>query len=156
MSAEDSIYQDQAIRITPTRVIVGKQTHLVADLKSAGLARVPGTSRLSCLLLAIGLTACGLAGYGVSAASTMNEAGFTSSDAQSAGLVLLAIAVAGIVLFAVGAAIPFLQKPRYALTLARASGQYSVLVSPKKDYIQTVVDAVNQAIGKHESPIDKS
>jgi hypothetical protein len=148
MTTENVLYQDQAIRITPTRVIVGKRTHLVADLKSAAVARVTGTSTASCLLVAVGLGVCGLAGYLASAASTMKVDGFPNADTQSIGVFLFIVLVIGLLLFATGAARIFLQKPHYAATVAVAAGQFSLLVSPKQDYIQRIVNALNEAIAK--------
>lgn len=147
MATEDVLYQDQAIQITPTRVIVGKMTLLVADLKTASISTVPVRPAASCLFLAIGAAMCGIVVLIIPGAAGMNEA-FPNTDTAPIAVFLLVMTVLGILCFAIGAAVPFPKKHRYAVTVTRASGSFNVLVSPKKDYIQTVANVINEAIAR--------
>jgi hypothetical protein len=147
MTVEDAFYQDQAIRITSTRVIVSTKTHLVAELESASVLTVAGSAVVPGVFFAIGWVMCcpmGLfLGLGGAAVDNVNDA-----LPQLVGVLLLSLAGLGLLCLVVGAAVLFLQKPRYSITVKRASGFYNILYSPKKDYAQTVAGVINEAIAR--------
>jgi len=51
----------------------------------------------------------------------------------------------GILVFVVGGLAFVFMKPRYAIRIATAEGEKNVLVSPRREYIAQVVDALNRA-----------
>ena len=71
------------------------------------------------------------------------------SDEITANAIALSL---GIGLFVVGLLVLIFMRDRYAIRIATAEGEKNVLVSPKREYINQVVDALNKAFLKVVSP----
>ena len=59
----------------------------------------------------------------------------------------------GLVLFVIGCVILAVMKDRYAIRIATAEGEKNVLVSPRREYIAQIVDALNKAFLSIVSPV---
>jgi len=71
------------------------------------------------------------------------------SDEISANAIALGL---GIALFVVGLLVLIFMRDRYAIRIATAEGEKNVLVSPRREYITQVVDALNNAFQRVVSP----
>ena len=98
--------------------------------------------------MSLGAAMCGIFTVILTLFGLGTSEAYPRADMRATGNFLLVLAMLGIVCFAIGAAIAFIQKPRLAVMVTSKSGKHTVLVSRKKDYIQTVVFAINDAILK--------
>ena len=52
---------------------------------------------------------------------------------------------AGVVLFVAGVVMILTVKPHYALRIFTAEGENDVIVSPRREYVRQIIDALNRA-----------
>ena len=71
------------------------------------------------------------------------------SEEISANAIALGL---GIALFVIGLLVLIFMRDRYAIRIATAEGEKNVLVSPRREYITQVVDALNKAFQRVVSP----
>lgn len=119
MEAEKVFYQDSNVLVTQARLIVFNKTYAMRNISSVSMfvKHKTLTKFFSLALLLVGL-------FGIF--QEVYTLGFLSTI------------VAGILLF--------LMKDEFIVQISSNSGDNNVLVSKNKDYIQKVVNAVNEAI----------
>jgi len=118
--SEASYYQDGTVSITNARAVLGGKTYAMANITSVSMATIPANRKPGIVIAIIGLLIAGVTNGGI------------------IGLLILA---AGIVLAVI-------VKPSYVVRIGSASGEADGLVSPNIEYIQKIVNAVNEAIIK--------
>jgi hypothetical protein len=124
MSDEKTFYSDETgVRVTSARLIIENTTYAMANVASVRSA-VEDPNRLGpVILIALGV---------LGVAAEISDRG--------------AALVFGIVLLGGGIAWLVTQKPTYHVRISSSSGEADALSSRRKDYIDRVVQAINEAI----------
>jgi len=124
---EVCFYSDETgVRITNARAIIGSTTYSMANITSVSLAVIRPKRAGPVWLLVLGAIG-GAVGFALSV--------------WPVGAVG-ALMVVGAILILI------FQKPRYAVEIGSASGRVSAVKSKKKEYIQCIVNAMNEAFIK--------
>lgn len=120
---EKVYYSDGAITITSTRAVLGGKTYAMANVTSVSLAENQEGAGCGCALLGVGaLFALG---------------GLSSADTAGIGVLGIVIVVVGFL---------WMNSSTYVVRIGSASGEANALQHRSREYIQAIVDAVNQAI----------
>ena len=117
---------DKGVRITNTRAIVGSTTYAMANITSVSPGRIPAKRAGSVWLIIVGVVTI-----------------VVGLIAQA-----WAIDILGIALFGAGIWLAIVAKPRYTVRIGSASGTVQAIVSTDQKYIQSIVNAVNEAFIK--------
>jgi hypothetical protein len=117
---EQIFFSSGEVSVSLTRFIVFGQTYAMSGVTSVRTNQVNPSRTLPFLLL--------LAGIGLMFAGSANAFGF------------------GLVLLLVGGAIWAIQKPQYFVLLSSASGETRALKSKDREYVGSVVQALNDCI----------
>ena len=125
---ETTYYQDGGITVTNARAVLGAKTYAMANITSVSMGEIPANRAPGVVVALIGLA---IAGCSASA----------GSDATS-GIVI------GVIVLGIGIAIAAAVKIQYVVKIGSASGESNALVAKDKEYIQKIVNAVNEAIIK--------
>lgn len=129
---EETIYSDNAVTVTNTRVIIGGTTYALRNITSVEMVSTPPRIGGAILLLVLGLLIV------VAIFARLNE-----DDKAPAGVYIMAGALIG------GAILwMFNAKTMYHVDLASASGEFHAFTSKNKAYIERVVLSINEAIVK--------
>ena len=124
--AEETVYhQDQNVTITNARVVIGAKTYAMANITSVSMSMRPAQTGCATWTLVGGLAAALFFGW-VSHWLT--------------GVVIAVVTIAAAFYLAKQA------KPSYLIRPGSASGETDVFASYSREYIQTLVDRINQAI----------
>jgi hypothetical protein len=143
MMQEKVIYTDgRDVTVTDTTLQVKKQEYKLNGVTRCGVnvlqpKRAPG---IVLLLLGIGLIVAGI----MKAIDPM-----VVPDMELAGNLVSANTLAiwsGAVLSLIGVLLLGLVRERYAVRIATAEGEKDALVSDRKEYVNQIVDAINQAV----------
>lgn len=127
MTEETTFYSHESgIRVTNTRVIIRNTTYAMANIASVRAAVTKPSRNGPILFIVFGVLA--LLGGGAG---------------ESAG-----IAVLGLVIGVLGVLWWMVQKPTYHVRISSASGEVDALSSPGKEHIESVIQAINEAIIK--------
>lgn len=121
-SGEKIYYSDNEITITSTRAILGGKTYAMANITSVSVAELQPNSGCGCAAIGVGL---------------LMALGLFSSETVLFGLL-------GLVGVAVGLAIA--NTKAYVVRIGSASGESDALQHGNREYVQKIVDAVNDAI----------
>lgn len=132
--AEPTYYSDgQGVRITSTRLIMpgktpqeGPTTYSMANITSVKTVKEERNRWIGIFFMALGAIAI-IVGI--------------NWDYNSA-------IIGGAVVLIVGLAVAILVKPTYSLTITSASGEVEPLIRKKKEYIDRIVNAINEALIK--------
>lgn len=126
-SSEVVYYSEGNVQISNARVVLGRTTYAMANITSVAIAEQPANKTPGIVLLVVGalIALCSL-----------------SSRSAIMGMVF------GLALLGVGVVLLVNAKPQYVVRLGSSSGETNGLVSPNRDYILTVVKAINEAIVK--------
>lgn len=127
MSEETVYYSDSAIQVTNARAVLGGKTYAMANITSVTMGEKPVNRTPGIVIAIVGLSI----------------AACTSTASNSAGGVIF-----GILVLAAGIAIAAIAKPSYIVRLGSASGESDALISKDREYIQKIVNAINEAIIK--------
>jgi hypothetical protein len=120
---EKVYYSDGAITITSTRAVLGGKTYAMANVTSVSIGENQEGAGCGCALLGVGaLLAIG---------------GLSSADTAELGVFGIVIVIAGFL---------WMNSRTYVVRIGSASGEANALQDRSREYIQTIVDAVNQAI----------
>lgn len=124
---ETSFYANQnGVRITSTRAVIGAKTYSMANISSVELAVIPpSTGALYVLIIA-----------GVLLALCVFVDGMRW------------LALLGGFLLLLGIALLRMAKPSYAVKIESSSGSANVITSQNKSYIEGIVTAMNEAFIK--------
>ena len=125
---ETTYYQDGGITVTNARAVLGAKTYAMANITSVSMGEIPANRAPGVVVALIGLA---IAGCSASA----------GSDGTS-GIVI------GVIVLGIGIAIAAAVKIQYVVKIGSASGESNALVAKDKEYIQKIVNAVNEAIIK--------
>jgi hypothetical protein len=122
---EKTYYSDQqGIRITSTRAIIDNKTYSMANVSSVARGRVPASYGGAIVMMMIGLLLA-LGGFGGSS---------------------IELGVTGLLVLVVGIVIAASLKDTWTVRITAASGEMDALRSKNKQYVDTVVNAINEAI----------
>lgn len=125
MKEEITFYADnQGIRITSARIIIGNTTYSLANITSVRNTSARPSRRTPLKLLVIGIGVF-LLGLGL-------ESGM--------------VALLGVLMGALGSFWLKVQKPTYHLDLASASGETRALRSQDGDRVEKITQAINEAM----------
>ena len=125
MATEPTFYSDErGVRITPTRAIFGSTTYAMANITSVARSKDP-PRRAPGIIVAI-------LGFIILLASIS----FEGTEGVIVGVVVLGL---GILLTA-------LAKATYHVKITSASGEVSATSSKEKQYIDSIVMALNEAL----------
>jgi len=125
MEEEQAYFSDDKVTITKTHATIDGKPYTVGDISSVQMAKRPPARNLPITLIAIGFMS-GLAAFG-------GESRFLY------GSVAVMFLVLGVLLFVS-------QHDRYAVQINLTSGKVDALLSRDQEYVQRIVDALNQAI----------
>jgi len=143
MSEEVTYYSDGAIRITNARAVLGGKSYAMANITSVAMWKRPANRTPGVVIAIVGLliTLCACC----PASFTL---GSSDSDAAASGLLFVGVGLLGLLGLVAGIVIAAIAKPSYVVRLGSASGETDALVSKDQEYIQKIVNAVNEAIIK--------
>jgi len=128
MAPEVTFYSDEGgVRVTNSRLIIGPVTYAMLNVTSVSRAFTKPNRLGPILLLAIG----GLVAL-----------------ANVSGHFEIGLFMIGVVLAGLGALVWKLQKTKYHLRIASASGEANAITSVNADHIDKIVQAVNEAMIK--------
>lgn len=121
---ETTILEEGEVTITSARAIIGTKTYAISDILSATLTR--DSSMVGCLILTLisGAFLLGLLSLG------------GGSGYRVAAFIFLGAAIV----------VGILAQPSYIVQIRSVSGNTDVLRSMDQDYLQRVVDAINDAL----------
>ena len=121
---EEIVFEDDDVKITNLRAIIGSKTYAIANVTSVGLSRIEPSTGLAFSLMLIG----GMAAMFAIAAENWGLAGTFGFIAVLGGIVVAQ------------------SKPSFAVTINSASGETKALKSQDEGRIRRIVDAMNEAI----------
>lgn len=129
---ETTYFSEKNVKITSTRAIIFDQTYSMANITSVSTKELHPNQSFGIILMLVGMlfSLCGLPGL------------FNLTEGSS---ILLTFFVGGVIALVFGIYLIATSK-RYAVRLGSASGETNALISKDQDYIQNIVDALNQAI----------
>lgn len=115
---ETTLYQNGSVLVTQSRYIVGSKTFAMRNISSVQIGIIPANRTLGIILIA--------------------------------GGILLAFAqevrTLGIILAAIGGIYAYAQKDKFTVRISTNSGESDSIISNNRDYIQEIVNALNNAI----------
>ena len=116
---EKIFYQDGNVSVTQSRFIVNGKTHAMRNISSVANRRIAKSIAGPIWLIILGLVLF-----------------FFQGNASIAGMILIGLAI---LLIAV-------KKDSFAVRISSNSGETNGLISKDQNYIQTIVNAINDAI----------
>ena len=116
---EKTFYQDQNVTVTQARFVVSGKTYAMRNISSVSNYRIKKSMGTEVLLIIIGIISILIGGYGL-----------------IIGLILLAIGIGSIMM----------TKDDFSVQISSNSGESKALVSKDQNYVQKIVDAVNEAM----------
>ena len=129
MSTPESIYyQDSNITITNAHAILGSKTYAMANITSVSMGTVAAnrTAGISISLFGFIVFLCSLMGRNV-----------------------FLVGVLGAVIFiGLGIYLAYSAKPQYTVIIGSSSGESNALSAHDSEYIQRIVNSINEAIVK--------
>lgn len=125
---ETTYYQDGNITVTNARAVLGSKTYAMANITSVSMGEIPANRTPGIVIALIGLAilACSASG---------------GSDG-------IAGIIGGLVVAGFGAFLAYAVKTQYVVKIGSASGESNALTSNDREYIQKIVNAINEAIIK--------
>lgn len=118
MEAQEKVfYQDSIIQVSNSRLMIGSQMYPIRNISFVGMGTIEPKRFWANFLIGWGII-CILAG----------------------------VFFGGIILIGIGVAMYFLQKPNYIVNIQSNSGMVEAYKSQDRIYIQTIVEALNEAI----------
>ncbi len=122
--SEISYFQDQNVNITNARAVLSGTTYAMSNITSVSMGERAANRNPGCLVTILGFIGWGVAG----------------------ALENMGVLIVCILAFLVGIALIIMAKPSYVVRISSASGEVEGLVSQNKEYIQKVINALNEAI----------
>jgi hypothetical protein len=117
--SEEIFYQDRGIIVTNARFVTTQKTYALRNISSVHAAMVPPNRTYPILVCLLGLLLCS-----------------GNSD----------IVVLGILFLVLGIVWLFLQKTDYSVAITSNAGEHKSIISQDRQFIESVVDAINEAI----------
>ena len=135
---EPSLYQDNSVFITKTRAVIGGTTYAVSNVTSVAMVVIPPNKTIAIALISVGL---------VTAASGICLASLSFAERQlGVSPTEICLVTAGLGALLTGIYLALAAKPSFAMRFSSAGGETNVFTSKNRDYIQKLVNAMNQAI----------
>lgn len=131
--AEETIYSDNMVTVTGTRIVVGRTTYALRNVTSVKMVSTPPQIGGAILLLIFGSLIL------LAALMPLND-----TKAPSSVYVIGGVMIVGAVLWM------FTAKTHFHIGLSTASGELHVLTSKDKAYIQRIVQCINDAIVRYQ------
>lgn len=132
MSQEVTYYSDGVIQVTNARAVLEGKTYAMSNITSVTMGKIPANPWIGILMAVAGLLML------LFSFSVLPE------DVGERGACLF-FALLVVVL---GVALAYFAKAKYVVKIGSASGEADALTSTDKDYIQKIVNAINEAIIK--------
>ena len=126
--SEVNYYQDGTVTITNARAVLGGKTYAMSNITSVAMGAKPANVQPGIVVALIGLAiaACSL----------------SAGNSGAVGVIF------GILVLVGGIALAVMAKASYIVRIGSASGETDGLVSNDTEYVQKIVNAVNEAIIK--------
>lgn len=115
---ERIFYQDTNVTVTQARFVTQAKTYAMSNVSSVSLYRIKRSKKLEIFLIAIGLVM----------------------------IVGESTRIVGSIFLLIGVVMLFLLKDSYSVRINSNSGEADGFISKEKDYVEKVVNAVNEAI----------
>lgn len=115
---EVMFYQDGNVTVSQARFITNSKTYAMRNISSVHIFEIVASRKLPVIMILIGFFM------------------LFSDSARVAGFIILAL----------GVGILFLIKNEFAVRISTNSGEANSIISKDKAYIQTIVNALNEAI----------
>jgi hypothetical protein len=125
-SQERVLFEGDGIKVTDKRAILGNKTYAITNITSVQKSKKNKGQLLPFILIILGI------GLGLAALVNIKQGG--------------ACLAVGVVMVLIGGLLVSNAKDRYIVRLGSASGETDGLISPSEELIDTVVEAINQAI----------
>jgi hypothetical protein len=129
---EDTIYSDNTVIVTNTRIIIGGASYALRNVTSVKMLFTPPRLVKPILLLIVGLMIL------LAAFMPINE----NAPAPASVYLISGIMIVGAIFWICKA------KTKYHVGLSSASGEIHALTSTNKHYIEKVIVSINEAIVK--------
>lgn len=131
--AEETIYSDNRVNITTTRVILNNTTYALRNITSVKMATTPAKKGCAIALLIFGILAF------------LGSFGSMTSDVTSG---VVALIFGGVI---IAGAIFWMRSCRadYHVAIASSSGEANALTDKDRSYIEKVVACINDAITRY-------
>jgi len=117
---------DKGVRVTSARAIIGSTTYAMANVTSVSLGKIPPKRGGAIWLIVLGIATV-----------------VTGLIAQAWAIDLL-----GLALFSLGVWLAIIAKPKYTVQIGSASGSVQAVTNKDQKYIQSIVNAMNEAFIK--------
>jgi len=145
--AEQVIYSDNTVTVSTARVVISGTTYQLRNITSVRMTYSHPTGCASLLILAgAAIGGIGLLGVWL-VVSDMAGGNFPGPEELWLGLVFIGTPlVIGIALFVLGRLWARSIPNRYHLVLTTASGENTALTSESRDYVEKVVQHINNAL----------
>ena len=126
MSTEKIYFEQGDITITGARFVIGSKTFAMRNITSVQIVENESKAAIPGYLILIGIAMTGI--------------GFAGSHKD--------IAFAGLVIAAAGVYSAWNQKSTFSVVLTTAAGEVSAYTSEKREFIATIVQALNRSIAE--------
>lgn len=127
--SEDTIYSDQEVSVSTSRVVVRGTTYALRNISSVKMTNTPAKTGCAIALIIFGL----IWGFAI----------LGSKGGVVGAIVIGGACVAGGIFWLRAA------KADYHVTITSNAGEVKALTSKNKPYIEKIVDAVNEAIVRY-------
>jgi Family of unknown function (DUF6232) len=138
-STDETIYADNAVAVTTTRVIIWGTTYALRNITSVRMTFTPARVAGAIFLLIAGLMVALVA---------LAIGSFVGADGIQYPLIGVYVFAGAIIAIAI--LLMTKAKPMYHVNLSSASGEIHALTSKNKTYIEKVVVSINDAIVKYK------
>lgn len=119
---EEKTYLNQGnVVVTNTRVVIGGKTYAMTNVTSVSMAKQSSSILPPVIAITVGVIIAAIVG------------------GTFGNIIAVASIIGGLVLL-------FTRKPNYVVKIGSASGESDALISNDQDYVQKIVNALNQAI----------
>lgn len=125
---EVTILEANNVKVTNQRAVIGTKTYSLSDDVSAGI--VKDRSMVGCLMGAL-----------ITGALITGLLSFANPEISSA------FRIAAAILFGAAIIVAVLAQPNYILQITSGSVKADVLQSMDRDYLEAIVDAIDQVVG---------
>ena len=137
ISVEKKYYEDKWVKITNSQAIIMGKTYSMTNIISADMEIKSPNSNVAISFAVIGILLMLCSGFSV---------GVELYDSNDFKNTLIGVIVIGLILVIIGFWIGFTSKKSFCLKIGIALEEKIVMKSKNKEYIQEIVDSINQAI----------
>lgn len=145
MSNEKVLFQDKQIKITNTRAIFGNRSFVMGHIASVSIGKLPKNKTLPVIFWSVAVILLGFSCL-IVPLGFMELLGFVEGLGNKVLFWGIVMGFIAILFIGIGIVIVKSTRPTYAVRVGSSSGEADVLVSKDIEYLDNVVEAINEAI----------